>query len=56
MLKIPAEYDRDNSLAKFKDISCQLHASLLSVSAVIRELWLMNQELLEFRRRRAGDQ
>jgi hypothetical protein len=38
MLKIPAEYDRDTSLAKFKYISCQLPALLLGVSAAIREL------------------
>jgi hypothetical protein len=33
MLKIPAEYDGDTSLAKFKDISCQLPALLLGGNA-----------------------
>jgi hypothetical protein len=45
MLKIPAEYDRDDtSSVKFKDISLQLPASLLGVSEAIREPWWMNQE------------
>jgi hypothetical protein len=47
VLKIPAEYDRDTSAAKFKDIS--LPASLLDVSAATRELWWMNQGCLELR-------
>jgi hypothetical protein len=47
MLKIPAEYDRDTSSPKFKDISLQLCFSVLSVSAETRELWVMNQGLLE---------
>jgi hypothetical protein len=35
----------DTSLAKLKDISCQLPALLLGVSAATsRELWWMNQE------------
>jgi hypothetical protein len=38
MLKIFGEYIRDTTLAKFKDISRQLPASLLHVSAAIREL------------------
>jgi hypothetical protein len=33
VLKIPAEYDKDAVSAKFKDISHQLSASLLCVSA-----------------------
>jgi hypothetical protein len=37
MLKTPAEYDRDTSFDKFKDISCLLPASLLDVSAATRE-------------------
>jgi hypothetical protein len=37
MLKIPTEYDKDTS-ATFKDIFCQLPASLLDVSAATREL------------------
>jgi hypothetical protein len=44
MLNIPMEYDSDTSSDKFKDISHQLSASLLDVSAVTRELWWMNQE------------
>jgi len=44
MLNIPAKYDRDTSSAKFNDISRQLPASLLGVSAATRELWWMNQE------------
>jgi len=40
----------DTSLAKLKDISCQLPALLLGVSAATsRELWWMNQEWLELR-------
>jgi hypothetical protein len=31
MLNIPAEYDKDTSLVKFKDISRQLLASLVSL-------------------------
>jgi hypothetical protein len=38
-----SKYDRDTS-AKFKDISLQLSASLLYVSAVTREHWWMHQE------------
>jgi hypothetical protein len=49
MLKIPAEYDRDTSLTKFKDISHQLPASPLGVSAATRDLWWMTQERLELR-------
>jgi hypothetical protein len=47
MLKIPAEYERDISSAKFTAISCQVtRDSLLGVSAVLaRELWWMNQQL-----------
>jgi hypothetical protein len=49
MLKNPAEYDRDTSWSKFKDVSRQLYASLLDVSAATREFWWMNQELLKLR-------
>jgi hypothetical protein len=48
--------DRDTTSAKFKDISGQLPASLLDNSAEIRELWWMNQELLELRWRLTVDQ
>jgi hypothetical protein len=44
MLKIPVEYGRYTISAKFMDISRQLHASLLSVSVAIRQLWCMNKE------------
>jgi hypothetical protein len=44
MLKILAEYDRDITSAKFKDISRKLPASLPDISAATRELWWMNQE------------
>jgi hypothetical protein len=47
MLNIPAEYDRDTTAAKFKDISRKLLPSLLGVSAATIELWCMNQELLD---------
>jgi hypothetical protein len=43
MLKIPAEYDRDTSPVKFKDISRQLLASLLGVSAVICDRALVDE-------------
>jgi hypothetical protein len=43
MLKIPADYERDTSSAKFKDIFLQLYASLLGVFAT-RELWWKNEE------------
>jgi hypothetical protein len=49
MLKIPAEYERDTSSAKFKGISSQLRASLLGVCAETKELWWMNQEWLQLR-------
>jgi hypothetical protein len=39
MLKIPAEYDGDNTSAKFKKISQQLLASLQGVSVATRELF-----------------
>jgi hypothetical protein len=39
MLKIPMEYDRYTTLAKFQDISHQLPVSLLGVSAATRQLW-----------------
>jgi hypothetical protein len=55
MLKIPAEYDRDITVDKFKNISLQFSASLLSASAVTRQLWWMNQEWLELRWRRTID-
>jgi hypothetical protein len=38
MLKIPAEYERDTSSVKFKDIYWQLPASLLDVSTETRAL------------------
>jgi hypothetical protein len=38
MLKIPAEYDRDTSSAKFTDFSLQLSASLPGVSAATTTL------------------
>jgi hypothetical protein len=34
----------DTSTTKFKDISCQLPASLLDASDATREDWGMNQE------------
>jgi hypothetical protein len=48
MLKVPSEYDR-NTFSKFKDVSCQLPALLLDVSAETRELWWIYQEWLELR-------
>jgi hypothetical protein len=47
MLKIPVEFDRTTSSAKFKNISLQIPASLPGVSAVTREIWWMNQELTQ---------
>jgi hypothetical protein len=44
MLKITAEYDRDTSSAKFKDIYRQFSVSQPVVSAATGELWWMNQE------------
>jgi hypothetical protein len=44
MLKISAECDRDTASVKFKDISHELPALLLGVSAATRELWWMNQK------------
>jgi hypothetical protein len=44
MLKTPVEYDRSTTSAKFKEISLQLLASLLGVSAATREVWWINQE------------
>jgi hypothetical protein len=44
MLKIHAEYDRDTTSAKFKEISPQLTSSLRDVSAATRKHWWMNQE------------
>jgi hypothetical protein len=44
MLKILAEYDKDYTSVKFTDISRQLPASLLGVSAATTELWCINQE------------
>jgi hypothetical protein len=38
MLKVSVKYDRDMS-AKFTDISHQIPASLLGVSAATREVW-----------------
>jgi hypothetical protein len=38
MLKIPEEYDRDSSSAKFKDISHEIPAMLLGVSAATKEI------------------
>jgi hypothetical protein len=56
MLKNPAEYDRDTSWSKFKDVFRQLYASLLDVSAATGEFWWMNQELLKLRWGRSIDQ
>jgi hypothetical protein len=47
MLKIPEEYDRDTMSAKFMDISRQIPAPLLGVSAANRELWRMSKKWLE---------
>jgi hypothetical protein len=44
MLKIHAEYERDTSSAKFKEISHKLSTSLLVDSAATREIWGMIQE------------
>jgi hypothetical protein len=44
MAKIPAEYYRDTTSAKFKNLSHKLPASLLGVTAAIRELWCTSQE------------
>jgi hypothetical protein len=41
-VKIPAEYDRDTTSAKFTDILHQLQALLLDVSAATGEHWWMN--------------
>jgi hypothetical protein len=49
MLKIIPEHNRDTTWAKSKDISRQLLASLLGISAATREVWWMNEELLELR-------
>jgi hypothetical protein len=49
ILKIPAEYNRDSTTVKFKDIYRQIPASLLDVSAANWELWWMNQKWLELR-------
>jgi hypothetical protein len=42
MLENIAYYGRDTTAAKFKDISCQLPALLLNISATTREHWWMN--------------
>jgi hypothetical protein len=47
MLKIPEEYDRDTMSAKFMDISRQIPAPLLGVSAANRELWRMSKKWLD---------
>jgi hypothetical protein len=44
MLKIPLEYDRDTTSAKFKEISCELPDLLLNDSAATTEHCWMNQE------------
>jgi hypothetical protein len=44
MVKNPAEYDRDTTSTKFKDIYRQLPASPLDVSAATTESLWMNQE------------
>jgi hypothetical protein len=49
MLKIPAEYNRDATSARFKEISRQLPASLLDVYAATREHWWLDQEWIELR-------
>jgi hypothetical protein len=43
MLKNLTQYDKSATTAKFKDISCQLSASLLDVFGVTREHLWMNQ-------------
>jgi hypothetical protein len=48
-VKDPSEYDKDATSAKFKDISYQLPASLLGVSAATIELSRINQECLVFK-------
>jgi hypothetical protein len=42
MLKIFGKFGRDTMSAKFSDISHQLPASFLDVSAASREHWWMN--------------
>jgi hypothetical protein len=49
MLKIPADYVGKTSPSKRTEISRQLSASLLGVSATTRRLWWMNHKLLELR-------
>jgi len=46
MLKIPAEYDRYTLSAKFKEISRQLPASLLGVSAGICQRGVMDELIM----------
>jgi hypothetical protein len=53
MLKIPAQYDRDTTSAKLNGFCSQFPASLLG--ALTREIWLINQKLLEFRWGRTRD-
>jgi hypothetical protein len=43
MLKIRAEYDRDTTSAKFKNIRRQLPGSLLGVSAGVRRRGLVDE-------------
>jgi hypothetical protein len=43
ILKIPAQYDRDTTSAKFKDMSRHLPASLLGVSACIFQTSLVGE-------------
>jgi hypothetical protein len=42
---------KDTSSAKFKANSRQLPASLLGISAAIRELWCMNHEYAQYVRK-----
>jgi hypothetical protein len=43
MLKIAAEHDKDTTLVKLKDISCQNPASLLDISAGTRQRALVDE-------------
>jgi hypothetical protein len=49
MLKILARYEKETPSAEFKDISRQLPTLLVGVSAESRQLWWLNQDLLELR-------
>jgi hypothetical protein len=51
MVKIPTDYDRDTSPAKFTDISRQVTPCFATRCVLVfaRELWWMNQEWLDLR-------